>query len=108
MITITIEFVCDTCKEVISSVGPYDQPADVVTVVAESLARSHGAQINVASVTCAECLRKPHPTHFVGWTIGDGSGHEGYNVDDFFDAHGNYLGPDEHGIEPIFDKPTTK
>jgi hypothetical protein len=40
----------------------------------------------------------------IGWTVGDGSGHEGYNVADYFDQDGNYLGPDEHGIEPIFDE----
>ena len=35
-----------------------------------------------------------------GWTTGDGSGSEGYNLHDYF-ADGVYLGPDEHGIEPI-------
>lgn len=38
----------------------------------------------------------------IGWTIGDGSGHEGYNVSDYFKG-GKYLGPDSHGIEPIFE-----
>ena len=38
--------------------------------------------------------------HFVGWTDGDGSGHEGYNVYDYF-VDGVYQGPDAHGIEPI-------
>ena len=57
MITTTIEFVCDSCKAVISSVGPYDKPTDLVMTVAESVARQHGAQINVASVTCSECLK---------------------------------------------------
>jgi hypothetical protein len=37
----------------------------------------------------------------IGWTEGDGSGHDGYNVADYF-RDGRYLGPDEHGIEPIF------
>lgn len=37
-----------------------------------------------------------------GWTAGDGSGHEGYHVIDFFDSRGAYRGPDESGIEPIF------
>ena len=37
-----------------------------------------------------------------GWTEGDGSGHDGYNVADYFTADGTYLGPDECGIEPIF------
>lgn len=36
---------------------------------------------------------------FTGWTEGDGSGHAGYHVDDYF-RDGVYLGPDEHGIEP--------
>jgi hypothetical protein len=38
----------------------------------------------------------------IGWTAGDGSGSEGYNVADYFDATGRYLGADDHGIEPIF------
>jgi hypothetical protein len=36
-----------------------------------------------------------------GWTEGDGSGHEGYHVSDYF-RDGVYLGADEHGIEPTF------
>ena len=32
----------------------------------------------------------------IGWTEGDGSGSEGYNVADYFDAKGRYLGADEH------------
>lgn len=36
-----------------------------------------------------------------GWTIGDGTGHQGYNVHDYFDGE-RYLGADQHGIEPIF------
>lgn len=39
---------------------------------------------------------------FIGWTKGDGSGSEGYQVGNYFDASGKYLGADEHGIEPIF------
>ena len=39
----------------------------------------------------------------VGWTAGDGSGSEGYSVENFFDANGKYLGADAHGIEPIFE-----
>lgn len=38
---------------------------------------------------------------FTGWTDGDGTGHDGYNVSDYFAADGTYRGPDEHGIEPI-------
>lgn len=34
----------------------------------------------------------------VGWT---GQEHEGYNIADYFDAQGRYLGADEAGIEPI-------
>ena len=37
----------------------------------------------------------------VGWTDGDGSGHEGYAMEYYFDGE-KYLGPDEHGIEPVF------
>lgn len=39
----------------------------------------------------------------IGWTKGDGSGHEGYHVSDYFGDLGEYLGPDEHGIEPVFE-----
>ncbi len=38
----------------------------------------------------------------VGWTDGNGSGHEGYHVADYFDPHGRYLGADQDGIEPEF------
>ena len=38
----------------------------------------------------------------IGWTAGDGTGHEGYNVSDYFAADGTYLGADECGIEPLF------
>lgn len=37
----------------------------------------------------------------IGWTEGDGSGHEGYSWTEYFDADGVYRGPDQHGIEPI-------
>jgi hypothetical protein len=40
---------------------------------------------------------------FVGWSDGDGTGHDGYAVEYYFDARGCYLGPDEHGIEPMFE-----
>ena len=36
-----------------------------------------------------------------GWTAGDGTGNEGYSCWDYF-CDGRYLGPDEHGIEPLF------
>lgn len=49
-----------------------------------------GTKYDVASLTCT------------GWTDGDGSGHEGYNVSDYFAADGAYRGADEHGIEPTF------
>lgn len=41
----------------------------------------------------------------MGWTAGDGTGHEGYSCWDYFDAEGRYKGPDQHGIEPIFGRP---
>jgi hypothetical protein len=37
----------------------------------------------------------------VDWTDGDGTGHEGYTLADYFDGDGKYLGPDGCGIEPI-------
>jgi hypothetical protein len=43
----------------------------------------------------------------LGWTEGDGSGHDGYAVDWYFDRSGCYLGTDEFGIEPKWnDAPT--
>ena len=41
-------------------------------------------------------------TLHVGWSTGDGSGSDGYQVADYFDSRGRYRGPDAHGIEPIF------
>ena len=43
----------------------------------------------------------------VGWTRGDDSGHDGYDPWDYFSGNkysedGKYLGPDIHGIEPVF------
>jgi len=38
----------------------------------------------------------------IGWTEGDGSGRDGYSADDYFDGQ-RYIGPDAHGIEPIFE-----
>ncbi len=40
----------------------------------------------------------------IGWTDGNGSGHEGYNIADYFDHNGEYLGPDQNGIEPEFEE----
>ncbi len=37
----------------------------------------------------------------IGWTVGDGSGAEGYTLENYFDAEGTYRGPDICGIEPI-------
>jgi len=37
----------------------------------------------------------------IGWTEGDGSGHEGYSHLDYFESDGTYRGADQHGIEPI-------
>lgn len=49
-----------------------------------------GEQYDISTLTC------------LGWTDGDGTGHEGYNVADYFGADGTYRGADEHGIEPLF------
>lgn len=38
----------------------------------------------------------------VGWTEGDGTGHKGYSYAKYFDGGNRYLGPGEHGIEPVF------
>ena len=42
-----------------------------------------------------------HALELMGWTDGDGTGTEGYNLADYFDAAGKYLGPDICGIEPM-------
>jgi hypothetical protein len=39
----------------------------------------------------------------VGWTKGNGSGHAGYSMPYYFE-NGIYLGPDQDGIEPIFEE----
>ena len=72
MITLTAEVICDSCGNVCGvgePVAPHNSPykdtvsnrghwATSAVDQAEAKARSHGAQINVASVTCAECLAK--------------------------------------------------
>ena len=71
MITLTVEVLCDTCGKVCGVGEPTPEIATryhwryhwVTSAIelAERKARSHGAQINVASVTCAECLAKEQP-----------------------------------------------
>lgn len=39
---------------------------------------------------------------FIGWSKGDGTSAEGYRVEDYFVRGDIYLGPDIHGIEPVF------
>lgn len=43
---------------------------------------------------------------FTGWTEGDRSGHDGYHLENYFLRDGEYLGPDCHGIEPVFEDST--
>lgn len=50
-----------------------------------------GNKYDVTTLTCT------------GWTEGDGSGHDGYNVSDYFAADGTYRGADADGIEPLFE-----
>ena len=59
---------------------------------------------NGECLTCDEPYDAHQPANrqLVGWTKGDGSGHEGYAVEHYYDDEGRYLGPDSHGIEPIF------
>jgi hypothetical protein len=51
---------------------------------------------------------------FLGWTENSleapvlrvlGSADSGYRVEYYFDGDGAYLGPDEFGVEPIFEDP---
>jgi hypothetical protein len=43
----------------------------------------------------------------IGWTEGDGSGHEGYSWLDYFESDGTYRGADADGIEPIVEAIST-
>jgi hypothetical protein len=74
MITLTAEIICDTCGRVVAtgepsaSVGAQTQAEWAWTIlVAEAKARSHGAQINVATVTCADCLAKERDSQVAAW-----------------------------------------
>jgi len=64
-------------------------PTAVVTVDASEVEDKEvlvkGDRYDVASVRAA------------GWTLEDA----GYQLGDYFDVAGRYLGPDQHGIEPI-------
>jgi hypothetical protein len=57
---------------------------------------------NDATAASTHKAEEEHARRCVGWTKGDGSSTEGYNAADYF-RDGVYLGPDEHGIEPIFE-----
>ena len=46
----------------------------------------------------------PSTLTLVGWTEGNGSGSDGYQPEYYFDQEGRYLGPDQDGIEPIFEE----
>ena len=59
--------------------------------------------LKIDEIKINDVVNQRHPTdQVIGWTVGDGSGHDGYHAEDYFDANGAYRGPDEHGIEPIF------
>ena len=66
--------------------------------------RSPWPHVRRANEEAARRIAAKQERTLVGWTEGDGSGHEGYQPEDYFDD-GRYLGPDHHGIEPIFDPP---
>jgi hypothetical protein len=71
-----------------------------------ALSRAEAAAVRMA--------RRSYPTlaqfevgdfRVIGWTEGDGSGHDGYNAYDYFNREtGAYLGADVYGIEPIFEE----
>ena len=46
--------------------------------------------------------------YFLGWSRGDGTGHEAYRIEDYFRGDpsltSSFLGPDMHGIEPLFSR----
>jgi len=46
----------------------------------------------------AESLRN----RFAGWTPEDADT-DGYSIDAYFADDGEYLGPDQHGVEPLFE-----
>lgn len=58
-------------------------------------------RIPIVTVLIPGRTYNPAELDLVGWTEGDCTGHRGYNVADYFDGSGTYLGPDCHGIEPM-------
>lgn len=67
------------------------EPAATLAAVAD-LARELRARPPLKLDECATSI---------GWTDGDGWGHDGSSASDFFKS-GLYLGPSRYGIEPIF------
>ena len=66
MITLTAEVLCDSCGKVCGVGEPQPSTSWIDKLhwsmraieSSEAKARSHGAQINVASVLCKQCLEK--------------------------------------------------
>ena len=42
------------------------------------------------------------PLEFAGWAHGGDADTQGYALAEYFDGQGNYLGPDSHGVYPLF------
>lgn len=55
----------------------------------------------IGTLRCGTRYNTEHLCLF-GWTVGDGSGHDGYDCWAYFEADGTYKGPDTHNIEPVF------
>jgi hypothetical protein len=102
---------CDWGRQMLAVYAEYGikvepSPAPVVAP-AEPAPSVESVQTSPEGVACVPALVKGEHYDvscltFTGWTFGDGTGHDGYRVEDYF-RDGIYLGPDDHGIEPIAD-----
>lgn len=79
---------------------------DAVSVVLDSerTRLGYAGTIFRAADVTAEPRPEDRSRHFLGWTYGDGTSTEGYTVSAYYDVNGRYMGPDQHGIEPIFEE----
>jgi hypothetical protein len=91
--------------------GIYYDAAMIQSPGSQAWAKKHTADAvsYLNSALTADELALLHPDlrahliaqRLIGWTKGDGSSTDGYHAEDYFSGP-RYLGPDEHGIEPIF------
>jgi len=58
MITLTAEIICDTCKQVVASVGPQDTNITKLLYALDDKARARGAIVGIGRTICADCHAK--------------------------------------------------